>query len=242
MLCLSLGENCLPDDVLARHGLKAFSSPYPAALSTLDHALQLEEEGYRGLLDRDTLELDPAEPEAVVRNTRYRCDPTYHRRHIAGFGFAHHDPIGDESHRASFRRKIARLDGLRGRRDVCFLYHHRLNPHGDLDAIVRKAHRFARFYRSDEARCRVVIFTQELVASPAERGVVEWSAGDIGLYVVKTLRAWGGLDPEDLWARRDDDLLVRMLALAGLLLAEDVALAADDHQPNDPVTGGRDSA
>lgn len=42
MIWLSLGENCLSDNILSRHSLKSFSTPFSHARSNIDYALELE--------------------------------------------------------------------------------------------------------------------------------------------------------------------------------------------------------
>ncbi|MFJ5369320.1 DUF1796 family putative cysteine peptidase, partial [Bosea sp. CER48] len=43
---LSLGENCLPDNILERNGLKMFSTPFSHGRSNIEYAIQLHSEGY----------------------------------------------------------------------------------------------------------------------------------------------------------------------------------------------------
>ena len=54
-LFVSIGENCLADDILQRHGQKAFSTPYSFARSNIDYAIKLEETEYNTLLLPDNL-------------------------------------------------------------------------------------------------------------------------------------------------------------------------------------------
>lgn len=214
---LSLGENCLSDGILERHRLKTFNTPYSGTRSNIDYAITLEREGYSGLLDRNALEHGWAGPTKVVRNVKMPCEPLYSTAHSQGFEFTHHNVIDNETDRDSFRRKIARLDLLRGRGHVCFLYHYRINPNNDVPAIVDKAATFADFYSRGERNCRVVVFTQTIVNHHDERNVVEVAASNtVSAYVLNTLEAWSGDDPDVFWARKDDDLLERMFHLAKL--------------------------
>ena len=217
MLHLSLGENCLSDGILERHGLKTFNTPYSGTRSNIDYAIKLEREGYSRLLDRDALEHGWAGPTKVVHNVKMQCEPLYSELHSQGFEFTHHNVIDNEADRESFRRKIARLDLLRGRGHLCFLYHYRLNTNSDVPAIVAKATTFADFYSRGERGCRVVVFTQAIVDHPDKRDVVEVAASDtVSAYVLKTLEVWCGDDQDVFWARKDDDLLGRMFQLAKL--------------------------
>ena len=215
ILYLSLGENCLSDFILERHSLKNFNTPYSATRSNIDYAITLEREGYSRLLDRNALEHGWAGPTKVVRNVKMLCEPLYSTLHSQGFEFTHHNVIDNETDRESFRRKIARINLLRGRRQVCFLYHYRINPNSDVLAIVEKANAFADLYSRGERNCHVIVFTQAIVDHPDKRDVVEVAALDtVSAYVLNTLEAWCGDNPDVFWARQDDDLLRRMFQLA----------------------------
>jgi len=215
MLHLSLGENCLSDEILKRHSLRSFNTPYSGTRSNIDYALALERDHYARLLDRDRLERGWAGPTQVVRNVEMQCEPLFHEFHCKGFEFTHHDVLDNEAHRESFRRKIGRLDVLRGRGNVCFLYHYRLNPNRNLEAVTEKAATFARLYSSGARICRVIIFTQDIVERPEERGVVECAQTEhVSAYVLRTLETWCGDDQDVFWARKDDDLFGRMFQLA----------------------------
>ena len=216
-LHLSLGEHCLSDSILERHGLKTFNTPYSGTRSNIDYAITLEREGYSRLLDRDALEHGWDGPTKVVRNIKMQCEPLYSELHSQGFEFTHHNVIDNEADRESFRRKIARLDLLRERGHLCFLYHYRVNTNSDLSSIVAKATTFSNFYSRGERGCRVVVFTQTIVDHPDEREVVEVAASDtVSAYVLKTLDVWSGNDQDVFWACKDDDLLERMFQQAKL--------------------------
>ena len=52
---LSLGENCLPDDILRRNGLKSFSSPYASGRSNIEYVLSFENERFGDFLNPEYL-------------------------------------------------------------------------------------------------------------------------------------------------------------------------------------------
>lgn len=216
MQWLSMGENCLPDDILSRHGRKAFSTPFSPCRSNIDYALQLEREGYGQLLDPEKLVVGDAWGKRVVRSTSViECDPVFDPGHRLGFEFTHHDPIASAQDRESFRRKVERLASLRGKEDVVFLYHHRRNIKSDLNVVRRKLAELVGHYQGQTARCHVVLFHQALVAQAEDRRLESLGMKDgVIEFALHTEKIWGGTDNEVFWARVDDDLLQDMLRLA----------------------------
>lgn len=70
MLWLSLGENCLSDAILKRHGLKSFSTPFSLCRSNVDVVNQATEQSFTGLLDPETV-------SRVRWGQRKYCGPYY---------------------------------------------------------------------------------------------------------------------------------------------------------------------
>lgn len=107
---LSLGENCLTDNILQRHGVKSFSTPFSHSRSNIDDALMLERNNFEGLLEKMNLRYDYVGKTKVVRSTLYNtCETIYNELHMKGFEFSHHDIIASENKRKSLQRKIQRL-------------------------------------------------------------------------------------------------------------------------------------
>lgn len=212
-LWLSLGENCLADDILKRYGLKSFSTPYSSCRSNIDYALQLEASLYDGLLDSQHLKYADAFGKRVVRSTRYLIaesifDPSCRN----GFEFTHHDPLESVDDLSSMQRKVERIQAIRGRRNIVFLYHHRITKHTQLDQLVEKLAAYRSLYASDRADCVIALLRQRLVDNPANRRMtVNTPAEGIVDYCLDTTAAWSGNDPELLWARVDDDLIQQMI-------------------------------
>ncbi|MDD2884820.1 MAG: DUF1796 family putative cysteine peptidase [Dechloromonas sp.] len=209
---LSLGENCLPDDILRRHGKKIFSSPYSNGRTNIDYALALESENYKNLISPAYLVRGEAFGQGVVRSTHYQCAPIFDASCSAGFEFSHHDPLGSTDDRASFQRKIDRLLKIRGQESVVFLYHHRWTERSDLPRLREKLQQFARFYTAPGVRCVMVLFYQNLTAPKETSYLTEWPVtGDQMEFTFHTRDYWMGTDQEIFWARNDDALIVSML-------------------------------
>src|SRR5690606_35399390 len=115
MLWLSLGENCLPDGVLKRHDLKAFSTPYSHGRTNVDYAIALEKSGYSGLIDASNLIVGNAWGQKVVRSRVYnRSDDIFEPSVSKGFEFTHHDILKNKTALESYIRKINRIKQTRG--------------------------------------------------------------------------------------------------------------------------------
>lgn len=216
MKWLSLGENCLPDDILNRHGLKSFSTPFSSGRTNIDYVLQASRSNFSGLMDPENLVRGHADGSDVVRSILYSCDTEIYSPSVScGFEFTHHDVISNESHRASFGRKIERWIDLRdsGEKAV-FLYHHRTQQTKPPNRLFEKLS----LLLDDFPTSHIVFFYQEIVR-PEHRHVAVRPIQD-RLIVAKfaTDCIWAGKDPNVFWARRDDDLVTEMLAQAHAFL------------------------
>ena len=206
-LFLSLGENCLVDDVLQRHGLKVFSTPYSFARSNIDYAIELEKTDYDTLLSKDNLYY--AEDGKVVRsNTIKDSDNIYDFQHLNGFEFTHHDIISDPRQMESYKRKIDRMKKLKSSKDViCFMYHYRYNKNMNVQKIIDKAATFLTYYNS---RAFMAVFFQNIQSE--NRGVVEKRVRDnVMMFEFITPYVWEGTDKTKFFAKSEDDLMTIML-------------------------------
>ena len=210
---ISIGENCLTDNILDRHSLKSFSTPYSHGRSNLDYAIKLESEGYKNLLSLKYLYHDHVGETKVVRNKYYsESENIYLELHQNGFEFTHHDVINNDAHKNSYERKALRMSSLNKRKKLKFLYHYRDNANKDLNKIIKKASEFLAYYQKRNIKCEFIFFTQDIISNEADRSIIKvHDANNIRGYVFKTLNIWGGDDPDLLWARTDDDLIRKMI-------------------------------
>lgn len=206
---VSIGENCLTDNILQRHNIKSFTTPYSHVRSNLDYAIKLEKENYKNLLNIQHLHYEQLHGKPVVINNHgFSSDPIFLELHRNGFEFHFHDVISNKSHRESVRRKIHRLVSLKGKKNFVFYYHYRMNKNLNFPNFIAKAKTFLSHYEVNGCKCRMVIFTQKLCTSEARRGyrIIRHSE-KIQLIVFNTLKSWGGDVADFYWARVDDDLI-----------------------------------
>jgi hypothetical protein len=210
---LSLGENCLPDGILKRYGLKSFSTPFSNGQSNLDYILLLEKVRYKGFLDKENLKY---EQQSVKRFTRSKltskCDNIYVHYHMRGFGTSYFDLINSEEDRQSFGRKIQRLLSLRGKGNAVFFYHHRYHEQQNLELIFEKAFEYSKYYSWSLKKSHVVVFTQKNPCDISHRCLhYQRVRNNIHFFNFHTEKIWEGNDPDIFWAKPDDDLIKKMI-------------------------------
>lgn len=215
IIYLSIGENCLTDIILERHGLKSFSTPYSYARSNIDYAIALEENNYSNLLSKDSLYYANEQglpPKAVRSKHIVKCANIYSQAHQKGFEFTHHDVIGDKEHFDSYTRKIERMRQNKvGVHPLCFFYHYRNNPNMNIDKLLSKIVEFLDFYNHDNIKkAMAVVFTQQI--DKKEKFLEQFNIKkNILLFKLHTPQIWAGKDENVFFAKNDDDLIAEML-------------------------------
>jgi hypothetical protein len=210
---LSLGENCLSDDILKRTNLKSFSTPYSSAFSNIDYAIQLEKTNYLHLLEPSYLEHGFYDNNKVVRSKLTLASDDIHDPSCSqSFMFPHHNPIDSIDDRKAMLRRIDRLQNIKGEHNIVFLYYHRYSKKSDILKLRKKLNEFQSFYTSSKAVCYIVLFYQSLFFSKSkERGFKTISVNNnIFEFAFCTEHLWGG----NYWrASDDDDLIIQMIDL-----------------------------
>jgi len=212
VLWLSLGENCLPDDILKRHGRKSFSTPFSSGRTNIDYALELEKENFCNLLIKDNLCYGDAWGTRVVRSTYItKADDIYDVSCARGFEFTHHNLIESQKDLDSYHRKVQRLIAIRNRMDVVFLYHHRRNDKSDFNKLIQKLCDFRLIYSTNNSKAYIVLFHQSIVHQKDERRLeIEFFDERFLEFKFHTEYVWGGNDSIIFYARNDEDLVTEM--------------------------------
>jgi hypothetical protein len=210
---LSLGENCLTDNILQRYGIKSFSTPYSHGRSNIDYAILLEKSNYEGLLDSINLKYENVGNKKVVRSKIIDCcDNIFNELHMKGFEMTYQDVIQSKINRMSFNRKIKRLVNYRGKKKFVFFYHHRINENSNLDLIFKKSFEFSKFYATKEYPCEIIIFCQKIITNKSERKTTYKKVKtNIHFFEMYTQQIWSGNDENIFWAKIDDDLVKKMI-------------------------------
>ncbi|HBR4299560.1 TPA: hypothetical protein L9U93_004979, partial [Klebsiella pneumoniae] len=213
VIWVSLGENCLPDDILKRHHKKSYSSLYASGRSNIEYAIQMESNNYKNLLDKEHLYYAKVGNDTVVRSSFYKSSSqNYSELHLNGFEFTHHDPLENADHKLSFERRIKRMTEGKGKQNFVFLYHHRICDASNLEDIRKHLKDFQKKYQRDEKKCFIIFFYQTLIKHNEQRKLELVSSEDNILeFNLTTLHAWAGHNKDIFWARVDDDIIGRMI-------------------------------
>lgn len=209
-IIFSIGENCLADDILARNGLKSFSSPYASARSNIEYVLSFEKEHFRDFLNPVYLSYDDITKSRVGRNKKYvETENKYYKSCSRGFEFTHHDVIGDDKIRKNFVKRYKRLLSLK-KKNIIMLYHHRVCEETDTELMKNHLRELSELYESRKNKVHIFWFTQTIVSSKNQRRAECFNDNGIRGYNFYTMNAWAGDNEDFLWARVDDDLLKLM--------------------------------
>jgi hypothetical protein len=213
-LWVSMGENCLPDDILRRHNRKSFSTVFSSGRSNIEYILQMEYDNYTNLLKKDYLVQCPDGTNSVIRSTYYKkCNDKYSPRHMLGFEFTHHNPLKVREDNRAFKRRISRQIQLRGTRNFVFLYHHRITDNSNISSLRSHLNELLSLYNIENRNCKVVLFYQNIIGRSAEK-FIDFNFHKSGLleFVCHTHDIWGGDDLDTFWAKKDDRLFAEMFS------------------------------
>ena len=206
---LSLGENCLADDILKRYGLKSFSTPYSPARTNIEYAIFNEKNGYQNLLSESKLKRCHRYGQEMIVNEDYPQPLNIYDKSVSsGFEFTHHNILQDNKAMESFVRKVERMKQLKNQQ-VCFLYHYRYSSKNSIDDLILKGNEFLGYY----PKAKLCIMTQKICKSKDERILnIQHPAKNITVFEFVTMNVWGGDDQNIFWARCDDDLISEMIS------------------------------
>lgn len=207
---VSFGENCLTDNILERYNLKSFSSPYSSSRSNIEYIVQIENEEFSNLLSPQYLYHDISWGAKVSRNQKYNCTNSYETSCMRDFEFTHHDVIENLTLRDTMQRRCQRMLSL-SCDNLFIFYHHRICPNTDFHKLISDLLKLKHIYQKRCKNVTVIMFTQNIVLSNAERKVEHQLINGINVYTFYTLNRWGGNDTNIFYARCDDDLISVMI-------------------------------
>lgn len=188
---ISIGENCLADDILKRFNLKSFSSPYASSRSNIEYILQFERLQFKSFLNPTFLVPSEMYGKPVVRNNKYvETENHYNSSLINGFEFTHHNVLQPE-HNETFRRRCNRMLFLR-KKKIHMLYHHRYCKSTDLSLLTLHLSELKDIYSNRDNQVYIYCFFQSLVKNEAERRIEKQIINGIYVYQLYTMNIWGG--------------------------------------------------
>ena len=210
-LWLSLGENCTPDTILARHRCRSFATLYSDIWSTIDHAIELERVGYERLFDQENLAFEPHEKAFVYSTLIRQQSDIFNFPHGPFLALPHANILEDERDRLRILKRIARLEGFRFRKNIIFFYYHVAGAHTNLPKLFSKVNEYTANFRSRKKFCKAVIFICTKVKQRSDRKVLFRPIDQNTLFFeIRTIDNWEGIFYS---AEHDDDLIQEMLEI-----------------------------
>jgi len=208
---ISIGENCLADDILKRFNMKSFSSPYASSRSNIEYILAFENSEFQDFLNPDFLVREEALGPFAVRNKRFiETENDYDVSCTCGFEFTHLD-VFQQEYRETMQRRCNRLLHLRGKK-LHMLYHHRYCETTNLSVLANHLNQLKNIYERRGNKVYIYCLLQSLVNSESERRVEKKKVKGIYIYQLYTTSIWKGSHQDTFWARNDNDLLEAVIA------------------------------
>jgi len=212
---LSFGENCLTDNILSRHNIKSFTTPFSHGRSNIEYILQLEKDNYKDFLNLKYLTYEEISEQKVPILKKYNSlINEYNALHMNGFEFTHHDVISDGEIRLKIEERINKLHSLIGKKKIVIFYHHRLNKSTKKDLLLSHLNELKNLYSTKKIKAEIICFTQNIVHFLDERNLQYSMNNGIHFFEFNTLNEWSGTDNNLFWALCDDDLILRMIKFA----------------------------
>ncbi|WP_083717157.1 DUF1796 family putative cysteine peptidase [Mailhella massiliensis] len=214
MICLSLGENCMPDMVIQRYGIKSYSTPFSFSRCNIFYSYQLFQTNFKNLINKEFLEKDNnCQFPQFYRNKKIFNTPEdglFEKSCSNGFEFTHHNVVDKKNDRESFIRKINRLIDLKNSNDaVVFFYHHRYLYNSKIDKIIEYSNELINCFKYKNKY--IVILEQIIVDSNIKRNIFYKRFGNTIIFFFLTTKEWKGKDKNILFAKNDEDLIQKMM-------------------------------
>lgn len=211
-LYLSFGENCLADNILNRHRIKSFTSPFAHGRSNIEYILQLEKDRYKDFLDLRFLKYERLGEKEVPRLKKYDLIRNmYDVSHAKGFEFTHHDVIRYANLREKMQNRVQKLQYFKGRKRIIILYYHKATIASNMEMLTGDLRKLKGIYSNDKLNSEVVCFYQRRVTEASERCLLYSNKNHVHLFTFCTINPWGGENNDIFWATCDEDLISEMI-------------------------------
>ena len=207
---LACGENCMPIDILRRHGRNAPSTPYSSGRSDIEHLSHFESTEYRDLLKNDyIIKANALTGECylnIAKKSSGLCRPGRHQY----LEFTHHNPDNEKDLKALQRRTDRMLTLRKINRPITFFYHHRSSTgFEETKSMIKK--RFIGildYYTNATALC----YSQQIIEKEKQKGFdfLKTFGGKVNFCTLKTQNVWGGNNLNHFFGRNEDQILKRI--------------------------------
>jgi hypothetical protein len=211
---ISCGENCMPINVLRRHGKIAPSTPFSSGRSDVEHLEYFESTNYENFLDPSYLiQVKAFTGECFINVSKKSSGRLKPGRHTY-LELTHHNPLILED-RKLLNRRIQRMSNIRRESTPhCLFYHHRsLTGFTQTRALIKEKMLsiLNKYNRNTTALC----YTQQIVSEKSQRGidVIEYDRSRILFITLRTTRPWAGSNLDIFFGTSDDDLFKKLFQI-----------------------------
>jgi|GEM_PF-3219100 hypothetical protein len=208
---ISLGENCLIDEILKDFKLRKETFPFGSGRFNIEYILSICKDDFKNLLNTQYLRYAEVEGIRVVKNSFYSSQNSiYHSTVCDDVEFTHHD-LFQPKIRESLERKIQRFQlALENPQDFVFMYYYRYSDFRNSVSLIEELKKWIAWVENkSKQKPRVVLISQELIDNRSQRRV-KVKKHDWGLEAtLHTLDIWTG--PEQWSAPQDRDLFDELL-------------------------------
>ncbi len=216
---VSLGENCLADELLKKVMMKGESYPFGSGRFNIEYINSIIEEDFKNLLNPAHLRYETVDGKQVVKNTLYKTRNNIFCPSISsGYEFTHHD-VFNEKDKLSVERKIKRFrEILKSKDKVVFIYNYRYSEKQNIGKITELLNCFLGLIKTKyKKEAKLILFYQTITDSIREYAIT--FDENIVRCEFKCKEQWVGDDNYD--GSKDMDLFRNLLAdrkMARLLL------------------------
>jgi len=163
---ISLGENCLIDNLLKKYNMKTYSYPFGSCRSNIEYVIDIIQDDFCNFLDPRFLYRKTVNTtQELVKNNFYKQSSNIYT-HGDDFEFTHHDVHLNPEHIESIKRKVSRFNALNTATNVSpvyFYYYHRTNKHTDMAKLLSAFSKFEKLIKFQNYK--IIILWQKLIGS-----------------------------------------------------------------------------
>jgi hypothetical protein len=156
---ISIGENCLTQNILNKYGLGGEHSCFSSCRSNIELITKIIDDDFKNFTNLDFIKFEKINNSFNGgRNIFYKNDsdifcPTV----FNGFEFTHHD-IRNVKQKDSVLRKIQRFKNNMLNDNLVFWYHYRYSENNNIDRLLQLFEKFDRNFKT----AKYVIFYQDV--------------------------------------------------------------------------------
>jgi hypothetical protein len=141
---ISLGENCVPQMIINKLGIKTIISPYSWAFSSIDHIINLQEEDFL-IKDYEQTTCPIWKEKYSVHKTSKNSDDSFFVETGKTLAFRHHDFFSNNEDYEKIKKRMNRHKSLDGD-GIVFLHYYRFGETPNCEYVRSRLEYFLNKY------------------------------------------------------------------------------------------------